>query len=88
MIIHLPTRGTGFCRRQGPPADDGATNQAGIWASKAEKFQLVIVDIFGSCLPRIHAGEEYLSKFAGFSSPRLFLLYEFPVKQLFKQWDT
>jgi hypothetical protein len=35
---------------------------------KAEKFQLVAVDIFGGCLPRVRAGEEYLSKFAG--SPR------------------
>ena len=47
------------------PAGDGVTNQASIWTSKAEKFQLVTVDIFGSCLPRVRAGEEYLGKLAG-----------------------
>jgi len=43
----------------------------------------LIVDIFGNCLHRARASEEYLSKYAVISLFWLFLLYETVLKQLF-----
>jgi len=57
-------------------------------ASRAEKCRPVIVDIFGNCLPRVQASEEYLSKSAPNSLFSLFLLYESISKQVFKSNNT
>jgi hypothetical protein len=43
----------------------GGEKSGHIPAGKAQKFQLVTVDIFGGCLPRIQPSEEYLSNSAG-----------------------
>jgi hypothetical protein len=61
----------------------GGTEQNKHSGKLSRESASLIVDIFGNCLHRARASEEYLSKYAVISLFWLFLLYETVLKQLF-----
>lgn len=73
-----------------------------MWGRAARKHRVAVIFVevegkdshllsvynFCFCLPRPRAIEEYLSKSAGLFCFRLFLFYEFVLKQLFRGTGT